>query len=98
MKLMQSNMELLMRYAFSPEVTTEAVRSLQAMFEQGPASFGRVAPPQAYFSLVQGLMKNYTEFLAELSQSAYGAMFQGPLALMQQAQAAGANVFDMAAR
>src|ERR1700745_2784100 len=98
MNLVQSNMDLLSRYALSPEIATETLRSMQAMFSQGPAAFPKLAESQAFFGLVQGLMKNYTEFLTELSQSSYGAMFQGPLALMQQMQAASGNIFDLAGR
>lgn len=98
MKLMQANMELLTRYAFSPEAATEAMRNFQAILSPGQDSFAKMAPPQALVGLVQGLTQNYTQFLAEISQTAYGAMFQGPLALMQQMQAAGGNFVDMATR
>ena len=98
MKLMQANMDLLTRYAFSPEAATEAMRNFQAILSPGEDAFSKMAPPQALVGLVQGLTQNYTQFLAEISQTAYGAMFQGPLALMQQMQAAGGNFVDMATR
>ena len=98
MKLTQANMELLTRYAFSPEVTTETLRSLQAVFEQGPAGFARLGTPQALAALVQGLMQNYSQFLADVSQTGYGALFQAPLAFMQQVQGATGNFVDLATR
>ena len=98
MKLMQANMELLTRYAFSPEAATEAMRNFQAILSPSQDSLSKLAAPQAFVGLVQGLTQNYTEFLAEISQTAYGAMFQGPLALMQQMQAAGSSMAEMATR
>ena len=98
MKLAQANMELMSKYAFSPEVMSEATRSVQVMLEQSQESFMRLGQSQAFPGLIQGLAQNYTEFVTELAQSAYAAMSQGQAALMQQAIDASSNVVQVAAR
>ena len=98
MKLAQANMELMSKYVWSPEVTSEAVRSMQSMFEQSQASFAKLAQSQGFIGLMQGLMKNYTEFLTDFGQSAYAMMSQGQAALIQQAEDTGTNVIAVTAR
>ena len=39
-------------------------------------------------------MKNYTDFVSELSQSTYAMMSQGQAAFLQQTQEATSNVID----
>ena len=98
MKLAQANMELMSKYAWSPEVTSEVVRSMQSMSEQSQASFAKLTQSQGFVGLMQGLMKNYTEFLTDFGQTAYAMMSQGQAALIQQAEDAGTNVIAVAAR
>jgi len=40
------------------------------------------------------MMKNYTDFVSELSQSTYAMMSQGQATFLHQAQEATANVID----
>ena len=97
-RLAQANMELFSRHAWSPEVANEAMQGMQALVEQSQQSFARLAQSQAFVELAQGLMRNYTEFLGEVTQSAYALMSQGPAAFMQQAMEAGTNVVEMTTR
>ena len=95
-KLAQANMELLTRYAWSPEVVSEAMRTMQVLFEQNQSSFAKLGQSNALLELTQGLMQNYTEFLGEMTRSAYALMSQGPATFMRQAMEAGGNVVRMA--
>jgi len=95
-KLAQANMELVTRYAWSPEVFSEALRTPQLLFEQNHLSFAKLAQSNPFLELMQGLMQNYTEFLGELSRSTYALMSHGPASFMQQAFEAGGNVVRMA--
>jgi hypothetical protein len=45
---------------------------------------------------MQGMVKNYTDFVSELTQSAYAMMSQGQATFLQQTQEATANVIDAA--
>jgi len=42
------------------------------------------------------MVKNYTDFISELTQSAYAMMSQGQAAFLQQTQEAASNVIDAA--
>ena len=96
-KLAQCNIELWYKFSSSPEVMSEANRSLQTFMEQAQASALQLGQSHAFTSLVQGLIKNYTEFVSDLSQSAYSMMSQGQATWIQQAQEAANNVYDVTA-
>jgi hypothetical protein len=49
----------------------------------------------AFAQLMQGMMKNYSEFLMELSQSAMALMSQGQAAMVRQVQEASEGVVDV---
>ena len=94
MRLTQANMEVLGKFAYSPEVTAEATRNFQSFLEQAQASATSMARSDSFTALTQALLQNYTDFLAELGQSAYSLMSQGQAAFVQQAQEATSNVND----
>ena len=93
-KLAQSNMELWSRFSQSPEVMAEATRNMKSFMEQAQTSTASLARSQAFSGLMQGMVKNYTDFVSELSQSAYAMMSQGQATFLQQTQEATANVID----
>ena len=95
MKLAQANMELWSKFAYSPEVTSEVTRNMQSFLEQAQASAASLAQSHAFTAFMQGLVKNYTDFVTELSQSAYSMMSQGQATLMQQVKEATNNVIDV---
>jgi hypothetical protein len=43
---------------------------------------------------MNGMLKNCSDFISELSQNTYAMMSQGQATFMQQAQEAAANVID----
>jgi hypothetical protein len=94
LKLVQANMELLTQFSTSPEVTSQATSNASQLFQQGTASAMKLMYSGAYAQLMQGMMKNYTEFLMELGQSAMGMISQGQAALLQQTQDAADGLVD----
>jgi hypothetical protein len=94
LKLAQSNMELFARFASSPEVASEATRAMQGIVEQSWVSAAALGQSRAVAELTQGLIRNYTEFVTELGQSAYALMGQAQVTLLQHTQEAASNVID----
>lgn len=90
-KLTQANMELVTRFAASPEVTTQAINDAQKLFQQVQQSAMTLAHSQAFAGMMQGFMTNYTEFLTEMGHSATAMLSQGQAAFMQQANEAASN-------
>ena len=93
-RLAQSNMDLWSKFSQSPEVMAEATRNMKSFMEQAQTSTASLARSQAFTGLMQGMVKNYTDFVSELTQSTYAMMSQGQAAFLQQAQEATANVVD----
>jgi hypothetical protein len=86
LKLVQSNMELLAQFSTSPELTSQAPTSATDLFQQGPASAMKFMQSGAFAQLMQGMLKNYTEFLTEVGQSAVAYTRETQAALLQQTQ------------
>ena len=93
-KLTQSNMDLITKFSASPEVTSQAINDAQKLSQQAQESVMKLAHSQAFAGLMQGFMKNYTEFLGEMSHGATAIFSQGQMAFMQQANEATANVIE----
>lgn len=91
-KLVQSNMELLGRYSMSPEAMSQAVANAQSLFTPGQHAPASLAQSQVFAELVQGMVRNYTEFMAEVAQSGIALLSQGQAAWIQQAQQASEGV------
>ena len=93
-KLAQANMELLTRFSTSPEVTTQASANASQLFQQASEAAMKLMQSGAFAHLFQGMLKNYTEFLAELSQSGMAMWSQGQAALTRQVEEASEVVID----
>ncbi len=93
-KLVQANMDLLSKFSTAPEVTAQASASATNLFQQASESATTLMHSGAFAHMLQGLVKNYTDFLAELSQSSMAMLSQGQHALVQQTQEAAENVVD----
>jgi hypothetical protein len=91
-KLVQSNMELLSRYSMSPEAMTKAIAQAQSLFTPGqnttPPQLAQLAQWPGFAELAQGMIKNYTEFMAEVAQSSTELLAQGQANFIQQTQQA----------
>jgi hypothetical protein len=95
-KLAQANMELLARFSTSPEVTAQASANASQMFQRASESAMSLMQSSAFAHLMQGMLKNYTEFLTECSQSGAALLSQGQAAMTRQMQDVTASVIDVA--
>jgi hypothetical protein len=95
-KLAQANMELLARFSTSPEVTAQASANASKLFQQSSESAMKLMQSGAFAYLMQGMLKNYTEFLTELNQSGMAMLSQGQAAMTEQLQKATNGVIDNA--
>lgn len=93
-KLAQSNMDLLGRFSTSPEVTSQASATTNQWFLQASDSAAKLMQSGAFAQMMQGLLKNYTEFFTELSQSSMAMLSQGQAAMTRQVQEATNEVID----
>lgn len=89
-KLAQSNMELLTRFSSSPEMTARAA----SLFQQATESATTLMQSGAFAQMMQGMMKNYSEFLMELNRSSIELMGEAQAAMLRQVQEAGVGVVD----
>jgi hypothetical protein len=85
-RLVQSNMELLGQFSTSPEVTKEFSAIAGNLLEQVTESAAKLMQSGALASLMQGMLKNYTDFLMELSQTNMALLSQGQSALVRQVE------------
>ena len=86
LKLAQSNMELLTNFSLWPESVSQAAATPQAFMQQAQHAAMSLLQPSAFAQLAQGLLKNYTEFLAEWGQTAMATFAQGQSAMISRAQ------------
>ncbi len=93
-KLIQANMDLLTRFTTSPEVTAQASANASSLFQQTSETASRLMQSGAFVQLMQGMFKNYSEFMMELGQSSLALMTQGQAVLARQAQEVTENVVD----
>jgi hypothetical protein len=94
-KLAQANMELLTRFSTSPEVVSQSAAIAQALVQQSQHAASSLMQSSAFTHLTEGLLKNYTEFVAEWSHSAMTALAQAPAAMVARAQEVTGNVIDV---
>ena len=87
-KLAQSNMDLLSNFSTSTEGSAQASANANAnqIYQQATESAMRLMQSGAFAHVIQGMLKNYTEFLTELSQSSLALFSQGQVAMAQQMQ------------
>jgi hypothetical protein len=95
-KLTQANMELLTRFSMSPEVISQSMADAKSVFQQGRETATTLVQSNAFAQLLQGMLKNYTEFMMEAGQSTMVALTQGQAAMMRQSEEASENVLDAA--
>lgn len=93
-KLTQSNIDLLTKFAQSPEVASQSVDNANNLFQQAQESATNLFNSRAFAQMMQGMLKNYTEFTAELIQSGMAMVTQNQAAILQQTQEAAGNVIQ----
>ena len=94
MKLTQANMELLTQFSTSPELLSQSMANAQQQLQQGQKTAFNLAQSGAFAQLTQGVLKNYTDFVTELSQGGMAALAEGQAELVRRTQEAGATVID----
>ena len=85
-KLVQNNMALLAQFSQSPEAISQAMANAQSLFQREPGAVDNLAQSNAFGQLMQGMLKNYTEFVAELGQSGMALLAQGQAIMSQQVE------------
>ncbi len=85
-KLAQSNMDLFSHFSTSTEGSAQASANANRMYQQATESAMRLMQSGAFAHVIQGMLKNYTEFLTELSHSSLALFSQGQVAMAQQMQ------------
>ena len=93
-KLVQANLEVSTKFLTSPEVAAQAAANVQRLLQQGQESAASLVQSNAYAQWVQGMLKNYTEFLTELGQAGMAMLTQGQAAMMRQVQEASEQVVE----
>jgi hypothetical protein len=95
-KLTQANMELLARFSMSPEVISQSAAEAQNVFQQGRDATTTFVQSNPFAQLLQGMLKNYNEFLMEAGQTAIATLTQSQAAIIRQAEEASENIDDVA--
>ena len=85
-KLVQGNLELVAKLSTSPEALAQAAAVAQSLLQPGPESAARLMQSNVFMQLVQGMLKNYTEFLTEVGQVGKDMLAQGQAAMTRQVQ------------
>jgi hypothetical protein len=86
-KLVQANMTLLSKFSMLPSSATpvHAEGPIQ-MMQQGQEAATKALQSTAMLQLMQGLAKNYTEFMTEFSQTSLTALSLGQEAMVKQSR------------
>lgn len=93
-KLAQSNMDLLTKFTQSPEVASQSVESVSSLLRQAQESATNLIQSQAFSQMMQGLLKNYTEFMTEMTQSWMSTLAQNQEAMVNHTQELSENVIE----
>jgi hypothetical protein len=94
MKLMQTNMELLNKFTGSLDLSTAAGTHTATQIQAAQDALAKLMQSNAVSNLVQGLMKNYTDFISEFSQQGATLVSQTQETLHQQTREAADHVMD----
>ena len=93
-RLAQANMDLLTRFSSSPEVAAQTSANASQLFQQASESTMKLVQSGAFAHMMQGMLKNYTEFLTELTQNGMVMLSQGQAAMTSQLQDAASAASD----
>ena len=80
--------------AHDSSVGAQATANASQLFQQATESATKLMQSGAFAHMVQGLLKNYTEFLTEFGQSTMTMVSQGQAALLRQTQEATNGVIE----
>lgn len=94
LKLTQANMDLLTQFSTSPELLSQSMANVQQQMQEGQKNAINLAQSGAFAQLTQGVLKNYTDFVTELSQGGMAALAEGQAEMVRRTREAGATVID----
>lgn len=86
-RLVQSNMNLLSEFWFSPELMTQSLAGMQRLFNPNAgAPANNTLPFEAFSRLSKGLLENYTRFASDVMSSGVNVWTAAQTKAAQQAQ------------
>jgi hypothetical protein len=86
-KLMRANMDLVSKFATSPEVMSQTLAATQKLADPGRDPAANLFTSNAFSDFLLGFVKNWMEFLTDLGQSTLSLMDQGQEAFLKRAPA-----------
>lgn len=96
LKLTQANMELLTQFAMSPEAMSQSLVDARELLHQNQQSAAELLQSGAFAQLMQGVMKNYSEFVLEAGQGGVAALVHGQAEIARRVQQAGVATAEAA--
>ena len=90
LKLIRANMDLLSRFSTLSESLTDAQRLVQ----QGQGSMTNLFQSKEFVHLMQGMLRNYTEFMTETGQNALAMLTWGQQAATRQIEEGSGKIID----
>ena len=92
-KLFQQNMALVAKFSISPAAIDQALANAQSLAKgQKPASGADILQSNEFAQLMQGMIKNYTEFMTEIGQTSMAMLSQGQADMVQKMQDANQRI------
>jgi hypothetical protein len=95
-KLVRANMDLLARFSTSPEALSQSLTDAQRLSQQGHGSMANLVQSKGFAELMQGMLKNYTEFMTEVGQNTLATLAWSQRATTHQLQDGSEKVIDAA--
>ena len=95
-KLVRANMDLLARFSTSPEALSQTFTDVQRLSRQGQDSVTNLVQSREFAGLMQGMLRNYTEFMTEIGQNALAMLAWSQQATTRQVQDGSQKVIDAA--
>jgi hypothetical protein len=94
LKLIRANMDLLSGFSTSSADMSQSLTDAQRLVQQGQSSMTNLFRSKEFAGLMQGMLKNYAEFLAETGQNAMAMLTWGQQAATRQVEEGSAKVID----
>lgn len=97
-RLGQANLQLMMRFAASPEVMSEVTANASQLMQQTSQSAMKLMSSSAFSELARGLGANYLQFLSDVGEAGFAMVQSGQAEATRQAQSASDSVIQMSTR
>jgi hypothetical protein len=94
--LVRANMDLLARFSTSPEALSQSLTDAQRLAQQGHGSMANLVQSKGFAELMQGMLRNYTEFMTEVGQNTLAMLSWSQQTTTRQIQDGSEKVIDAA--